>query len=273
MPERNTPDPNTPAPTTPDSTTPPHLTVQLRHRVGALHIDVSFHLTQPWTILFGPSGSGKTTILRTIAGLTHPHSAKIVVASHQQSTGSTLIDTSAHLAVPAHRRNIPLATQQASLFPHHTVRQQIAYGLPASQSPQPRVEEMLSLFRITHVAGKLPGELSGGEAQRVNLARAAAAASHLLLLDEPFTGLDLTLRSQLNQDLHAWAARRKLCVLSVTHDIAEAFQLNAEVIRLSVGRILAQGPAATVLAEDRTRLLAQLTPPTGIPTSPAPDQA
>jgi len=128
------------------------------------------------------------------------------------------------------------------------------------ESLEEKTEEMLTLFRICHVKEKLPAELSGGEAQRVNLARAAAASTGLLLLDEPFNGLDLTLRSDLMHDMQAWAAKRNLCVLSVTHDIAEAFQLNAEVIKLSHGRITAQGPAAQVLAEERTRLLTQLNP-------------
>jgi molybdate transport system ATP-binding protein len=255
---------------------PPRLTVQLRHRIGALHIDVDFQLTQPWTILFGPSGSGKTTILRSIAGLIHPGSAKIVAFDpHLKRHGrnAILTDTGSHLFVPCHRRNTPLAAQRTSLFPHKTVRQQILYGMPApggENKPEPRAQEILALFRILHVADKLPATLSGGEAQRVHLARATAAASHLLMLDEPFAGLDLALRSDLMHDLRAWTAERGLCVLSVTHDIAEAFQLNAEVIKLHEGRIIAQGTAAAVLAEERTRLLsqlkpAQLTPPTETP--------
>jgi molybdate transport system ATP-binding protein len=261
----------------PDPSTTPHLTVQLRHRIGALHIDVAFHLTQPWTILFGPSGSGKTTILRAIAGILHPESAKI--ASHNLSASTTLTDTHARIFVPCHRRNIPLAAQRGSLFPHMTVRDQILYVFTTHPPTRRSIEDVLAienvftLFRISHVVDKLPAQLSSGEAQRVNLARAAAAASHLLLLDEPFTGLDLTLRSELMLDLQSWAAARNLCVLSVTHDIAEAFQLNAEVIKLSEGRIVAQGPAATVLAEDRARLLAQLTQPAETPASPAPAPA
>jgi molybdate transport system ATP-binding protein len=80
----------------------------------------------------------------------------------------------------------------------------------------------------------------------------------VLLLDEPFTGLDVGLRSELMQDLKAWAAKRNLCVLSVTHDVAEAFELGAEVIKLKEGRVVAQGPVGVVLAEERGRLLAQL---------------
>jgi molybdate transport system ATP-binding protein len=242
----------------PDPTTP-HLTVQLRHRIGALNIDVAFQLTHPWTILFGPSGSGKTTILRAIAGLLRPDFAHIAA-----DKSFTLVDTAAGIFLPPHQRAIPLAPQQPSLFPNMTVRENLAYGAGRSVDAN-----SLSTFRIEHIADKHPTDLSGGEAQRATLARTVAATGHrLLLLDEPFTGLDLNLRDELIANLLAWQQEHRTPILSVTHGIAEAFQLNAEVIKLSEGRILAQGPAATVLAEDRSRLLTQLNP--SLTTQPTP---
>jgi ABC-type sulfate/molybdate transport systems ATPase subunit len=104
----------------------------------------------------------------------------------------------------------------------------------------------------------MPAQLSGGEAQRVNLARAVAARPRLLLLDEPFTGLDLALRSGLIEHLLGWQQQTGVPILSVTHDVAEVFQLGAEVIQLRDGRVAAQGPVAEVLATDRERLLAEL---------------
>jgi molybdate transport system ATP-binding protein len=255
--------------------TAPRLDVDLRHRIGTLQVDVKFSLTQPWTVLFGPSGSGKTTILRAIAGLNRPDSARIAIAavdSQGRARSWTPVDTHAGRFVAPHQRHFPLAAQSASLFPHMTVRRQIACGMclmareiddedSGFEEPQERTQRLLDLLRIADLADKLPRALSGGEAQRVNLARAAAASSTLLLLDEPFTGLDPALRSELIRDLRAWAADRNLCVLSVTHDIAEAFQLNAEVIQLADGRLVEQGPAAAVLAAERTRLLTQLNAP------------
>jgi molybdate transport system ATP-binding protein len=257
----------------------PHLSVHMRHRIGALEVDVDFKLTRPWTILFGPSGSGKTTILRAIAGLLRPNFARIVDACGPVESGpiesgvkpsemsATLVDTGAGVFVPAHRRHIHLAAQSANLLPHLTVRENIRYGRPAERSPDVQSHldiqfaALLNDLQVSSLAEKLPRQLSGGEAQRVSLARAVAAGpTRFLLLDEPFTGLDLELRDSLIAKLQGWQSGSRVPVLSVTHDVAEAFQLDAEVIKLRAGRVVEQGPVATVLAEERARLLQQLIP-------------
>jgi molybdate transport system ATP-binding protein len=238
-------------------TAQPRLEVDLRHRIGSLQVDVKFSLTQPWTIIFGPSGSGKTTILRAIAGLIRPDSGMIAISGDDdRPRNATYVDGSARLFVEGYKRHIPLAAQKANLFPHMTVREQIAYGM----CEEAKTRDLLGLFHIEKLAEKLPRALSGGEAQRVNLARAVASASHTLLLDEPFTGLDPALRTEILNDLRAWAVDRHLCVLSVTHDVAEGFLLDAEVIKIAEGRVVQQGPVASVLAEERARLLEQLSP-------------
>ena len=203
--------------------------VNCRHRVGALNLDVGFRVEAPWTILFGPSGSGKTTILRVIAGLIRPDLG-LIKSARLDRTGDDrsgiAVDIDHGFFLRSSQRGIPLAFQSASLFPHMTVRQQIGYGmyLPSKSrenngdvnARDRKTAEILQLFRITDLAGKFPRALSGGEAQRVNMARATAAASRLLLLDEPFSGLDFTLRSDLMRDLQSWA-REKTTMRAVGH--------------------------------------------------------
>lgn len=230
----------------------------MQHRQGALAFDVSFHLAQPWTVLFGPSGSGKTTVLRTIAGLMRPDAGHIVL---HRATPSTLFDSATGAFVPAYQRSVRLAAQVAALFPNMTVRQNIAYGVPSSTVEV--ADEALERFHLTEQANSMPWKLSGGERQRVAVARAAASAisvgtGSLLLLDEPFAGLHLPLRDALLDDLRGWLGAKNTPVLSVTHDVGEAFQLGAEVIKFSDGRVLEQGPVETVLAGERTRLMEQL---------------
>ena len=238
------------------------LSVHIKHRMSAISLDVSFSLTQPWTVLFGPSGSGKTTILRAISGFVQPQSGRIA------SGTSVLFDSAAKVSVPAHKRPIRYAGQTARLFPHQTVRSNLMYGNGWTSKPADAmeiVEQFMAVFGLNTLADRMPGHLSGGERQRALVARAviaattfAGAGSPLLLLDEPFSGLDIALRDELLAALQTWVTRWKIPVLSVTHDLGEAFQLRAEVIKLSDGRITQQGSAATVLAEERNRLLSQL---------------
>jgi molybdate transport system ATP-binding protein len=234
-----------------------HLSFAMQHRQGALAFDAAFKLTEPWTVLFGPSGSGKTTVLRAIAGLMRPAAGHIVL--HGDSA-TTLLDSTVGLFVPAYRRGVRLAAQVAALFPNMTVRQNVAYGVPTISTDV--AEEALQRFRLTGLAESMPWKLSGGERQRVAVARAAASAitvkSGLLLLDEPFAGLHLPLRDELLEELRHWLSERKTPVLSVTHDVGEAFQLGAEIIKFADGRVLQQGPVEVVLAEERARLLDQL---------------
>jgi molybdate transport system ATP-binding protein len=243
--------------------------VNIRHRVGTLSLDVRFALTEPWTVLFGPSGSGKTTVLRAIAGFVLPDAGRIERGNDPLAASvSVLVDRNARVFVPPHRRPVRSASQTARLFPHMTVRSNLLYG--SGWPPGPRdamdiAEQVMSLFRINDLADRMPGALSGGERQRASVARAVVSATTfpgpgtaLLLLDEPFSGLDATLRDELLRDLRDWLARSKTPVLSVTHDVGEAFQLGAEVIQIADGRVTRQGPVAEVLAEERLRLIAQL---------------
>jgi len=230
------------------------LTANIAHRVGALDLQISFSLTSPWTVLFGPSGAGKSTILRILAGLTQPR-AGIITMQHR-----TLLDVEKGIFIPAGQRKIGFVTQQPALFPHMTVRRNIAFGLQslAKEQRDQRITDMLRLFRIENLAERLPGRLSGGEYQRVALARALAPEPGFLLLDEPFSGLDADMKESILNELTTWLAARSVPTLYVSHDLAEAYQTGGDAIVIEQGRTETQGPVDQVLAPRRERLLRQL---------------
>ncbi len=235
------------------------LAVEMKHRVGGLSVDVSFTLTRPWTVLFGPSGSGKTTVLRAIAGFVRPDVGRIVYGPMER----VLVGTEGRVFVPAHLRPVRSAAQAARLFPHRTVRENVGYGLGADDGQV--LEDVLGVMRLAAMADRRTEELSGGERQRVSVARAVAAAvgydgtdKALLLLDEPFAGLDGVLRDELAVALRDWLARWKVPVLSVSHDVGECFLLGAEVVRMAEGQVMEQGAVDVVLAEERRRLMGRL---------------
>jgi len=256
-------------PTLSDSSKP-LLTVRMEQRVGTVALDVRFALTEPWTVLFGPSGSGKTTVLRAIAGFVRPDAGSIARGER------VLVDRASDIFVPAHRRPVRSAGQTARLFPNMTVRENAIYGNGWTSKLQDAIEiaeQVMGLFRLKELADRMPHHLSGGERQRVSVARAVVSAityagpgTALLLLDEPFSGLDHAVRDDLLTELREWLVRWKTPVLSVTHDVGEAFQLGAEVIKIANGRVVQQGPVSEVLCDERLRLMGQLRAETSLDT-------
>jgi molybdate transport system ATP-binding protein len=226
----------------------PHHLLRVDANLGPLHVSANMTLSAPWTILFGPSGSGKSSILRAACGL---------IPSADVHFSQTVPPQQSLDRIPTHRRNLAYAPQGSVLFPHLTVRQNVTFATDIRRQPNSAsTDAVLELFQLTSLAHRLPRDLSGGERQRVNLARAFAVPTpHLIFLDEPFTGVDRSLRDILLPLMQQHAAQQGIPVLSVTHDIEEALILNADVIRLEQGVIVDQGPASQVLAEERTRML------------------
>jgi len=204
-------------------------------------------------VLIGPSGCGKTTVLRAIAGLEPIHQGRIVV------DGDALSDAALGLHLPPQARRVGLVFQDFALFPHLSVQANVGFGLadrPKAERNE-RVERMLQLVGLTHAARRMPHQLSGGQQQRVALARALAPAPRLLLLDEPFSSLDVDLREELSQELRAILNAEGSTALFVTHDQAEAFAIGDRVGVMNQGRLEQWDEAYTVYHRPATRFVAR----------------
>ncbi len=233
-----------------------HHRLRVQGRVGALPLHVHTTFRAPWTVLFGPSGCGKSTLLHAMCGLTE--GLKVEFSRHAgPGLWTTLQDAARN--DPPERRALAYAPQQAALFPHLSVLENVSFALSVGKKSNRSsrcVDEAMVLFELEVLATRMPRDLSGGERQRVSLARALAVPQpKLVLLDEPFSGVDRTLRNRLLPRLRDWLASRNIPVISVTHDVDEVFLLGADVVHLGEGRVLAQGAPRDVLAEEVERVL------------------
>ena len=196
--------------------------------------------------LLGSSGCGKTTLLRTIAGLERPDAGEVRV-------GDRLLSAAARdVHVPPEKRRVGMVFQDWALFPHLTVAQNVGYGLPRSERRGPRVAAALHMVGLDGLGDRQPATLSGGQQQRVALARALAPQPGVLLLDEPFSNLDSTLRVQVRTEVHQLLADLGVTTVFVTHDQEEAFVLGDEVAVMQAGRIVQQARPAELYARPAT---------------------
>ncbi len=203
--------------------------------------DISFELQKGQiACLLGASGCGKTTLLRCIAGFETPNTGRIVLDNQALFDGKQ--------AMPAHRRHIGMVFQDYALFPHLTVADNIAFGLSAldKSAQAARVDEMLSLIDMQSYKNSYPHELSGGQQQRVALVRALAPRPSLILLDEPFSNLDVELRTSLSKEVRRLLNSQNVSAILVTHDQAEAFAM-ADVVGLLADGKLQQWDTPTAL--------------------------
>jgi len=216
-------------------------------------LDVKETFAPGFTVLFGPSGAGKSTLLDCISGLLRPDDGLI------KFNDECFFDAARRFSLPSQLRRTAYVFQSLALFPHLSVEENVAYGLSAlpSLERQERVEGILAAFHIAALRRRKPGELSGGEKQRVALARSLVTQPQLLLLDEPLTGLDAALRQAILQDLRAWNATGHIPILYVTHNREDVDAVGERVVALINGRVQESGAPRAVLDAPRSIALAQ----------------
>ena len=216
-------------------------------------LDVSIEVSPGITILFGASGAGKSTLLDCVAGLARPDEGQIAAG------GEVLFDSARGIHVPTPKRRTAYVFQTLALFPHLSAEENVSYGLMDLQEEErrKRVEAILKAFRVEKLRRQRPAEISGGEKQRIALARSLVTEPRVLLLDEPLTGLDAELKASIVDDLCAWNAAKGIPILYVTHSREEVDALGERVIALDNGRVVSAGAPTDVLDAPRRKKLAQ----------------
>jgi molybdate transport system ATP-binding protein len=215
------------------------LQVDISKRLGEFVVEASFASEGRVTGLFGASGAGKTSLINMIAGLLRPDRGRISI------DGETLDDTVASVRVPVHRRRIGYVFQDARLFPHLDVRQNLDYGRRMNRLADDAAQRkrVTGLLDIGHLLDRRPGRLSGGERQRVALGRALLSRPRLLLLDEPLGSLDEERKVEILPYLVRLRDEAGIPMVYVSHDASEMRQLASQVVMLQRGRVTALGGA------------------------------
>ncbi len=228
------------------------LELDLSIRLGQLDLEVRVECDGV-TALMGPNGAGKTTLLRACIGAITPDRGRIALG------GRTLFDETTSL--PPEDRRIAYVPQGLGLFPHLSALENVVFARRTGAAAQKRdaAEELLQDLEIAHLGDRLPKELSGGEQQKVALARALAADPELLLLDEPLSALDPNAKPRMRRFLAIWLAETGLPALLVTHDPADAVEFADELLVLEAGRVSQRGTLDDVAVRPATEFVAALT--------------
>jgi ABC-type Fe3+/spermidine/putrescine transport system ATPase subunit len=220
-----------------------HLTKRFPEHTAVEDLSIEIEEGEFFSLL-GPSGCGKTTTLRLIAGFESP------------TAGDVLLRGRSIAALPPNERNVSTVFQNYALFPHLTVRQNIEFGLRYRGRGGAGIETVMEMLGIAGKSGRRPAELSGGEKQRVALARSLVLEPDVLLLDEPLSALDPNLRKQVRADLKSLQRQVGITFVFITHDQEEALTLSDRIAVLDKGRLEQTGPPDEVYLKPRTRFVA-----------------
>ncbi|WP_439497461.1 molybdenum ABC transporter ATP-binding protein [Bosea sp. (in: a-proteobacteria)] len=223
----------------------PVIEIAVQHRLGQFQLDAAFASDGRLTVLFGRSGSGKTSLVNIIGGLIAPAQGRVVV------DGQVLVDTQAGIFVPKHRRRIGYVFQEARLFPHLNVRQNLLFGRwfsPRDAKASSHLAGVLELLGIGHLLQRRPGALSGGERQRVAIGRALLSQPRLLLMDEPLASLDEARKAEILPYIERLRDEIGVPIVYVSHSVAEVVRLATTLVTVDHGRVTACGPTAQVMS-------------------------
>ncbi len=220
----------------------------------AFLLDAKFEAGNELVVLFGRSGSGKTTALQCISGLLEPNGGKIIV------NGDIYFDCHKRIDLPVQQRSLGYVFQNYAIFPHMDVKKNIAYGLKGwkPEDKEKRVAEMLQMLQIEGLENNYPSQLSGGQKQRVALARALAPKPDILLLDEPFSALDMVVRMKLREKIKEIQRELGIPILFITHNHVEAFTIADKIIIFHDGRVQQTGTPEEVFYNPKNKHVAEL---------------
>lgn len=223
------------------------------------HLDLHLRSDALVTVMMGPSGAGKTLCLNCIAGFTQPDKGRILISDQLYFDGATKVH------IPPHKRRCGYILQDHMLFPHMTVRENLAFAVKSMPGPRPsrldqhrRMKELLEAFEIAEFGDRLPHQLSGGQKQRVSIARSLVGDPRLLLLDEPTRALDVRLRSTFYDVMERVKRQVHGPILMVTHDLDECFELAETVCFISQGRLLEVGKKEDIVKRPASLEVAQM---------------
>ena len=227
------------------------LDVEAAQTLGAFSLEAGFKADGGVTALFGRSGSGKTSLLRIIAGLSRPDRGRVVFE------GDVLLDTERGIFVPKHRRRFGYVFQDARLFPHLTVRQNLSYGrwLSSQRGDGAEAGRITEMLGIGHLLTRRPSGLSGGERQRVAIGRALLSAPRLLLMDEPLAALDEERKAEILPYLERLRDEVGVPIIYVSHSVQEVARLADRVAMMREGRIEAFGPPTAMFTRSGADLV------------------
>jgi molybdate transport system ATP-binding protein len=224
------------------------LTVDIERRLGAFRLDAAFEAGAGITALFGRSGAGKTSLVNAIAGILRPDRGRIVIG------GEAVFDAEAGIDVPTPARRIGYVFQEGRLFPHLSVAQNLRYaGLFSRGAPASQFAHVAELLGLKELLERRPGNLSGGEKQRVAIGRALLSSPRLLLLDEPLASLDAHRKNEVMQYIELLRDEIRIPVVYVSHSAEEVVRLADTVVLLSAGEVSAVGAAEEVMGRPDLR--------------------